>query len=1199
MAFNTGAQLDNILLRGLNFRYPNNAPVSSFYSLYANGVGQTYWSNAITGENLSTLASSLTIQTVQLSSMISTIVVTNNQQSTSISTLYGAQFSSMLRLLSNDATLNSNINTLSNQFIVNSNINSIQFANYDYLVQSTLSNAAASASNYGPVYSSISTLQRSLEISVSTLSTTIGVQNTSTYYSLTDNYRAYASTIVISSVTSLGNQINTLNSGVNSLLPLLTFSSIITNQLISTNSGIQGQMSSLSSFLTSTISSLSTYTTLNLLSTSVNLQGRVSTLETFKNGISTTVLNIVAPYTALALASTTSTTLRYINQNSNAISTIQGNLFNVSQQASSLSSFVSSLYSAQQSTNKYLINNVSDLWFAYSTLTASSILVNIWSSFYNLEQYTSSVIGIRYSTISQYEYNVYQSTIAQNNSTSVAFYNIFVSSLYASTLSTLIPSTIAFTSSMVSTLYSTSYTYMLSTLTSSMYGIQSTYVSTSYGLNNQFIASTQYQVNSSLVGYIGVPANSTFSTIYYMTVSTFSTITANNNTQSTIFYSTQSYYNYSYSTLTGSTILTNNIANSTLSTVVFANTTQLAANSTVFGQQTSTQSVQFGSTIVSYNIFLTNTANAAAAAVVASTVNTANAAAAVVTNSTIVTYNAFVAGLNQGLQNFGTSSLYTFAQLNLTGASTTQFMNFSTYANYYVLVSTILPASTYRLTYDRRGVTNLNFHRGVISIDINTVGQPNTANGGQLRFDVNTLGVPTSVFKNVSPLIGNSDYLAQYEYTIMNNTVWTNLIGLYPRVQVRNPVALTTTPVIFANGVADPSTILRGGSLNVSWSNYSFFPYSTIGQLPFEPQVVLETYIGGSLIAEYGPYPFYVSTATIMSPYIIGSNAGGPLQPVTVNMYILGYPAQTTTTTFKMLQPTFDVITFQNYGYGTNLGTSSFVGGYELVAQTDSRNYPLYNIGVSLTGNLTNQPFNNSTIYSATNLTTNLINRAGAQGTARANQRVTYATTNFLVPGSFTEFSGLRSYPDYLFNVSAYQDLVAISSLGGTVTFTLNNGLISTTFLAANFNTIVSTFVSTAFTSTYTLYEVFNPNVSKPTNTFSSRGDLVSVQYSLTLPTFVSTAAGVTTNPFVGPVGLYNGNPYYADRAVTATLPNIGLSAVTDPVSSLIFYNVNNTPILATSTTGMLITAQMNVNGVRYTYSVSTTGSAAAQVFSF
>lgn len=1198
MAFNNSANIDNLLIRGLNFRYPNNAPVSSFFSLYANGNGQTYWSNAITGDNLSTLSTSLGIQTSSFYSFVSTNTAVDNQQSTNISTLFGAQFSSVFRLLSNDASLSNSVNILSNQFIVNSNLTVVQFANYNYTVNSTLNAAVTSASNFGPVYSSISTVQGNLQTTASSLSTAISLQNTSTYLTLTSNYMAYTRSSLVSTVLFLGDQLLFLNNDVLHLEPFGLYSTSITNQFISTNADFIGKISSLSTYTFNTINTLSSQTNTNFISSTSSLGNRVSSLEGLSTNLTSSISSFVWPYVTASLASTTTTTLAYINQNSNAIANLNTEVSSINRRVSSISTVLGRLYLSTNSSITSLSYQVSDLWFAYSTLTASSILVNIWSSFYNLEQYTSSIIGIRFSTISQYELNVYQSTVAQNISTSASYFNFYVSTLYNSTLSTLVPSTIAFTSSMVSTLYSTSYAYMFSTINSSIFGVQSTYVSTSFGLNNQFLASTQTQVNSSLVGYIGLPAASSFSAITNMANSTFSTITGNNNTQSTIFYSTQASYLSSYNTLLLSTIAVNNFAISTLSTAIFTNTTQLVTNSSLFGQQLSTQFVQFGSTISSYNVFLVNSANTAANVIVTSTVNNVNVATSNVTVSTIAAYNLFLSSLTNQSAEIGVSTLYTAASLTLQGSTYTQTMDLTTFRNFYVRVSSINSGSSnYRLTYNRNSINNLNYRKGIISIDINTVGQSYSNNGGQLRFDVNVLGVPTTVWKNVYPFISNADYLAQYEYTILNNVIWTNLLGLYPRVRIMNCTAIATNPMIQVNNVYDPSTILRGNPIVVSWSNYSFFPYDNVGQVPFEPQIVLETYISTILYGEY-LYPFSVSTATITAPYIVGTGfTGGPLQTATVNMYIQGYQSQPTTTTFRVLQPTFDSISIKNANYGIPSG--SFVGGFELVAQTDARNYPLYNLPITLNGtNPAFQSFNNNPIYSVANFTSNLINRAGFAGSPRTNPRLTYATSNFALPNNFTEFTGQRGYPDFLFNMTNYRDLLAISSLGGSVTFTLNDGSVSTSFLATNFNTIVSTFVSTSFTSSYTLYEAFNPSLSRTSNTFINRGANVSVLYNLSTPRFVSSAQGITVNPFVGPIGLSNAN-IVADSAVTADIPNIGLTSLADPVSTLLFYNVNNIPILATSTSGMVITATVNTNNRNYSYIVSTSGSSAVQVFNF
>ena len=1190
MAFTTTAQTDNVLLRGLNFRYPNNAPVSSFFSLYANGVGQTYWSNAITVANLSTLSTSLALQNSTLSTMINNVSQDLLAVSTNVSSLYGISFSTTLKLLSNDATLSTSVGTLSNQFIFFSNDTSNKFVDINYTIYSTMSNAVADAENLVPVYNTISAVQSSINFAASTLSTTIGVQNTSTYFSLTSNYINYTSNALISTTGSLTRSINTL--GTNSLnkSDFSTFSSIVTYQLISSSQSLQSQLTTLSTLTFSSINSIVSKANSTLTSTLLNHERRIVNLESLSTNLSSITNTWISTYTSTATSINNSTLYSYIGQNSNAISSLNNNFSTLNKQVSTVSTFTSVFYQNYKSTITDLTRQISNQTFAYSTLTASSILVSIWSSFYNLEIYTSSMIGVRYESIDVFESTLLYSTSVQNISTSGGYFNYYVSTLYASTLSTLVPSTIAFTSSMVSTLYSTSYTYMISSLNSSMSSIQTSYINTTSTLQAGFVNSTQTQVNSSLVGYITVPAGIQFSSISTQTVRTFSTITGNNATQSTIFYSTQNFYNFVYSSLTASTIATNNLALSSLSTATFLNTTLLSNTSTSFGNQLGTQSTQFLSTILIYNTTLSAYATTAYTYVVNSTINSVNTATSTVTVSTVAAYNAFVAGLSNQAGAIGVSTLYTASTLSLTGSTYTQLMDLTAFRNFYVSISNINNGgSNYRLGYTNLR-TGLNYNRGIIHIDINTVGLPYTNFNGQLRFDVNTVGIPTSVWKNVIPYISNADYAAQYEYTILSNTVWTNLLGLYPRVRVSSIMTITNNPLLTVTNTitgsnwSDPSTFLRGTPLTVSWSNYSFFPYAQVGQVPFEPQVMLETYVNNTLFSEYGPYPFSVSTASIVAPYVVG-NYGRPDLLGSVRIYVLGYPTQFITSQFTLLQPMFNNISIANGVYG---GLRTFIGGYELIAQTDNKNYPLFRTQPTVTGTSNKTHYNDDPTYVPSNLTNNLINRAGYNGSPMASTFSVYVNNTVPTPGFINESSASAGYVDYFMNFSnanILPDLVAVSSLGGGVTFTLNNLRVSTSFYAANFSFLGSN-----------MYEVYNQNLLTTSNVFSNAGDTIYVQYAINLPRYVSSANSVTVNPFAGPFGTAGPSP-----TVSLEIPDNGLVSRNDSVSTLIFYNVDTTPLSGNLTAGQLIKATIQPTGsvLRYTYNVSTTSMVTSQVFSF
>ena len=59
MAYPAGANLNNLLLQQLSFRSGGNYPISSLYTLYANGQGQTYWSNSVTADSVAVLSTNV------------------------------------------------------------------------------------------------------------------------------------------------------------------------------------------------------------------------------------------------------------------------------------------------------------------------------------------------------------------------------------------------------------------------------------------------------------------------------------------------------------------------------------------------------------------------------------------------------------------------------------------------------------------------------------------------------------------------------------------------------------------------------------------------------------------------------------------------------------------------------------------------------------------------------------------------------------------------------------------------------------------------------------------------------------------------------------------------------------------------------------------------------------------------------------
>jgi len=170
MAYATGASLNAILTNQLNFRAAGNAPISSVYTLYANGQGQTYWSNSVSPADLSTLSTTIgTVYTQVEHDIQSSVISTYNAASTLVYQTVGSfgnlssqfstfqfytisSFSSAFRQINTNST---NIGTLSistsNAFLSTSNSLQIQLNSF-YLstlnVMYSTENAISSISSF-------------------------------------------------------------------------------------------------------------------------------------------------------------------------------------------------------------------------------------------------------------------------------------------------------------------------------------------------------------------------------------------------------------------------------------------------------------------------------------------------------------------------------------------------------------------------------------------------------------------------------------------------------------------------------------------------------------------------------------------------------------------------------------------------------------------------------------------------------------------------------------------------------------------------------------------------------------------------------------------------------------------------------------------------------------------------------------------
>lgn len=1184
MAFTTTQTLDNVLLRNISFRTTANNAISSTYGLYANGQGQTYWSNTVSPANLSTLSTSIAIAVIGLSTTISTtlantnanlssIVSTNNVQSMQISTLNFALQSSVSSLVRTDQSLSNSMVSLSNNFFVLSNSLAVRVDNiYNSTVQ-WVESTLYGYSSFSTFYVEIGAVQSSVNTSISSLSTALYLQNTSTYNALTLNYIAADTLLAASTVNYVNQQISSLSSVITTSANLSTFSSIITTQMLSTSAGNSARFSTSGGILTSTLSTIYNSSILQLESTNITNTSNISTLLNLSTNLSS-----ISYYWISSFVSTSDYYQNLaINGSISSLSSSVNSLWNSSILLTNAFSTISSIYSidytSQQSTNVALWSNISDLQYEFSIITTSSILAGIYDTFVELEYYASTLINSTILTTNTFQSTLYYSTTVQNASISRSYFDFYVSTLYASTLSTLIPSTMAYTSSLVSSLYSTGYVYLYSTLTSTTLGLTASFISTTSSLTTTILTSTQTYLNSSIIGYVSTPmvgALSTFSTLGYVQLSTFSTLggsqlSTQNSLFTTLYTSTGSLYISSlsiYSTIS-----------SFYSTTVVQSGVMFSSFSTQFSRQMSTQNDLFTSTLATYPAQLTNAVNSTTAFVLLSTTTVANTVLSNIETSTLAAYNIYAASLLAASSTIGMSSLYTAQTINLTGSTFSGTMDMGAYRNFYINVYNLSNGlSDYKLNYTSNILSFMDYRRGVITINVSTVGQAYSNNNSLLHFNVYRWGMPTTIFGNLYPFISNADYMLQYEYTIINSIVYTNLLNVFPRLAVRNAQISSIVRNVNVNGAAFYSSTCfwRGTPVLVSWSNYNFSPYSTLGAPNLNPEVQVDVVVGGSTVAQYFS-PFSQSSITIQAPYL--TNQTVPLIPTTVNTYIVGNSTDIATTSFNTILPTFDYI----YAYSPVAG---FAGGQELVAITDSNRYPLYGIApnVYITNTLNYSSFNNDPQYSAPNFTNGLLNSAGARGYTPS----TILVGNSNIAGQFQETSATSGYADFYVNLPTYfEPLKTLQAFNSRITFTISSATNSYTFFGSNISSMSGG-----------SYRLFHTGIPKTSNTFTSGSASIRYNYS---PVFaISSFTGFTERSFVGPVSA--GNP---DPSVITEMPSVGLTPINDPVSTLTFYNVIGGPITSNETAGMRLQGTVSYGGNNFTSTFVTTNATSAQVFRF
>jgi hypothetical protein len=405
----------------------------------------------------------------------------------------------------------------------------------------------------------------------------------------------------------------------------------------------------------------------------------------------------------------------------------------------------------------------------------------------------------------------------------------------------------------------------------------------------------------------------------------------------------------------------------------------------------------------------------------------------VVSSLTSTTF-AYLSTISPTITSNVTSTLATQQTLLLSNTSSNAVMDFANFRNFFVNVTSLTNGNVYRLTYQSNALSNINYNRGIITLDISTVGSAYSTNSSLLVLDTNHFGYPTAISEKYIPYISNSDYTMQYEYTILSNIVFTNLLGVYPRLNVTSIAYSTTTGPVFVNNVLNSNFVWRNTPLFVSWTPYSFFPFGTLGGPPFIPQVQIAYSVGSTTIQTYGPFSFSQSTATIQLPAITNAST---FISTSLNAYVVGKPTTGASRNFTTILPSFNTLLMKT----TNNAVR--IGGALLTGFTDNGSSILTLANYSLL-------VSTSTRSASSNI------NFGSDSTAN------FRASNIFDPIGFSSFIGPSS-------ATAGADPSAVAIFSTLTTTYVLSSLVYNTFLPA-----VSSIISTTAAQFLTLTGVVN-----------------------------------------------------------------------------------------------------------------------------
>lgn len=226
-------------------------------------------------------------------------------------------------------------------------------------------------------------------------------------------------------------------------------------------------------------------------------------------------------------------------------------------------------------------------------------------------------------------------------------------------------------------------------------------------------------------------------------------------------------------------------------------------------------------------------------------------------------------------------------------------LDFLNYRNFNIQLYSLAdnPGSVYRIGYNPNEISTSATYQGLITIDINTIGQTYTQNNNLLALDISRWGILNNTYESIFPMISDSDYTIEYQYNNLNGILYANLLNIYPRMST----SAVMTSSINANTILDPfieSIYSTGTQIAVSWSNYLFSTF-TLPNIYAQTNVNFST--DPSTLLIYGPYTWPISTAIIAMPF--NTQQFDQSVPVLVETYITGQYAYAANTTIYLRNP--------------------------------------------------------------------------------------------------------------------------------------------------------------------------------------------------------------------------------------------------------------------------------------------------------